>query len=202
MKLIGGVEMGTYKEFHQRSIEQPDAFWGEQAQLIDWHKPPQQICDYSKPPFVKWFVGGETNLCHNAVDRHAATASERPGADLHLDRDQRRKDLHLRRTEERSDAHGGDHAEPGRRQGRPRADLHADDRRSHLRHAGLRPHRRHPLGGVRRLRLGLAGHAHRRRQAEADRLLRRRHARRQGRALQASARRGHASWPSSRRKRC
>jgi propionyl-CoA synthetase len=65
--------MTTYQQFHQRSIEQPDAFWGEQAQLVDWHKPPQQICDYSRPPFVKWFSGGETNLCHNAVDRHAAT---------------------------------------------------------------------------------------------------------------------------------
>src|SRR5512147_430717 len=64
--------MTTYKEFHKRSIEQPDEFWSEQAQLIDWHKPPQQICDYSKPPFVKWFSGGETNLCYNAVDRHAA----------------------------------------------------------------------------------------------------------------------------------
>jgi propionyl-CoA synthetase len=69
--------MSTYKEFHRRSIEQPDAFWGEQSQLIDWHKPPQKICDYSKPPFVKWFVGGETNLCYNAVDRHAA---KRPDA--------------------------------------------------------------------------------------------------------------------------
>ena len=64
--------MTTYQEFYRRSIEQPDAFWGEQAQLIDWHKPPQQICDYSNPPFVKWFAGGETNLCYNAVDRHAA----------------------------------------------------------------------------------------------------------------------------------
>ena len=64
--------MTTYQEFYRRSIDQPDAFWGEQAQLIDWHKPPQQICDYSKPPFVKWFAGGETNLCYNAVDRHAA----------------------------------------------------------------------------------------------------------------------------------
>src|SRR5512140_2975620 len=68
----GGVLMSTYMEFHKRSIEQPDEFWSEQAQLIDWHKPPQQICDYSKPPFVKWFSGGETNLCYNAVDRHAA----------------------------------------------------------------------------------------------------------------------------------
>jgi propionyl-CoA synthetase len=69
--------MTTYQEFYRRSIEQPDAFWGEQAKLIDWHKPPRQICDYSKPPFVKWFVGGETNLCYNAVDRHAA---KRPNA--------------------------------------------------------------------------------------------------------------------------
>ena len=64
--------MTTYKEFYQRSIDQPDAFWSEQAQLVDWHKPPQQVCDYTKPPFVKWFSGGEINLCYNAVDRHAA----------------------------------------------------------------------------------------------------------------------------------
>ncbi|HTY04233.1 MAG TPA: propionate--CoA ligase [Rhodocyclaceae bacterium] len=70
--------MTTYKEFHRRSIEDRDGFWGEQAQLIDWHKPPQKICDYSKPPFVKWFVGGETNLCYNAVDRHAARRPNAP----------------------------------------------------------------------------------------------------------------------------
>jgi propionyl-CoA synthetase len=68
----------SYTEFHRRSIEQPDAFWGEQAQLIDWHKPPQKVCDYSKPPFVKWFSGGETNLCYNAVDRHAARRPNAP----------------------------------------------------------------------------------------------------------------------------
>ncbi len=65
--------MSTYFEFHKRSIEKPEAFWGEQAQLVHWNKPPQKILDYSKPPFVKWFVGGETNLCYNAVDRHVAT---------------------------------------------------------------------------------------------------------------------------------
>ncbi len=62
-----------YAEFHRRSIEDRDAFWVEQAQLIDWHTPPTQVCDYSHPPFAKWFVGGTTNLCHNAVDRHLAT---------------------------------------------------------------------------------------------------------------------------------
>ena len=60
----------TYADFYQRSLTERDAFWGEQARLIDWHTPPQQVCDYSHPPFAKWFVGGTTNLCHNAVDRH------------------------------------------------------------------------------------------------------------------------------------
>ena len=64
--------MATYKEFHQYSIEKPNEFWTEQAQLIDWKEPFTQVCDYSKPPFVKWFVGGKTNLCYNAIDRHAA----------------------------------------------------------------------------------------------------------------------------------
>ncbi len=64
--------MGKYADFHRRSIEDRDGFWAEQAQLVDWQTPPRTICDYSKPPFVKWFSGGKTNLCHNAVDRHAA----------------------------------------------------------------------------------------------------------------------------------
>ena len=64
--------MGTYANFHRRSIEERDAFWAEQAKLVDWQTPPQQICNYDNPPFAKWFVGGKTNLCHNAVDRHLA----------------------------------------------------------------------------------------------------------------------------------
>jgi propionyl-CoA synthetase len=67
--------MTKYRDFYRRSIEQPDAFWAEQAQLVDWQTMPATICDYSRPPFVKWYSGGRTNLCHNAVDRHAATRS-------------------------------------------------------------------------------------------------------------------------------
>nr|WP_315496516.1 propionate--CoA ligase [uncultured Rhodoferax sp.] len=65
--------MTGYADFHRRSIEDRDGFWAEQSALIDWHTPPQQVCDYSNPPFARWFVGGTTNLCHNAVDRHLAT---------------------------------------------------------------------------------------------------------------------------------
>ena len=62
--------MTRYTEFYQRSLDDRDGFWREQAQLIDWQRPHDQICDYSHPPFATWFVGGKTNLCHNAVDRH------------------------------------------------------------------------------------------------------------------------------------
>jgi propionyl-CoA synthetase len=62
--------MTNYADFHRRSIEDREGFWSEQAKLVDWQSPPQQVCDYSNPPFAKWFVGGTTNLCHNAVDRH------------------------------------------------------------------------------------------------------------------------------------
>jgi len=60
----------NYKSFHEQSVKDPKGFWSEQAKLIDWHKPFEQVLDYSKPPFAKWFMGGQTNLCHNAVDRH------------------------------------------------------------------------------------------------------------------------------------
>ena len=70
--------MGSYADFHARSINDRDAFWAEQAKLVDWKVLPQQICDYSNPPFAKWFVGGQTNLCHNAVDRHLAERADQP----------------------------------------------------------------------------------------------------------------------------
>ncbi|WP_313458524.1 propionate--CoA ligase [Stenotrophomonas sp.] len=59
-----------YEELYRKSIEEPEAFWAEEAQRIYWHKQPEQVLDYSTPPFRRWFVGGETNLCYNAVDRH------------------------------------------------------------------------------------------------------------------------------------
>jgi propionyl-CoA synthetase len=62
----------AFHAFHRRSLDERDAFWAEQAALIDWQTPFEQVCDASNPPFVRWFPGGRTNLCHNAVDRHVA----------------------------------------------------------------------------------------------------------------------------------
>ncbi|MCP3711875.1 propionate--CoA ligase [Paraburkholderia sp. CNPSo 3274] len=68
--------MTNYTEFYRRSIEEPDAFWAEQASLIDWKEPFEKVLDYDSPPFARWFVGGVTNLCHNAIDRHIANRAD------------------------------------------------------------------------------------------------------------------------------
>ena len=65
--------MSNYRDFYRQSVDHPDQFWSEQAKLIDWQQPFETVCDDSNPPFANWFVGGRTNLCHNAVDRHLAT---------------------------------------------------------------------------------------------------------------------------------
>lgn len=68
----------SYADFYRRSIDDSEAFWAEQAGFIDWETPPQQILDASHSPFARWFVGGTTNLCHNAVDRHLASRGDQP----------------------------------------------------------------------------------------------------------------------------
>ncbi|WP_256219191.1 propionate--CoA ligase [Variovorax sp. 770b2] len=70
------TEMSRYEEFYRQSVDAPEAFWAEQAKLIDWQAPAEQILDASQPPFARWFVGGTTNLCHNAVDRHLAARGD------------------------------------------------------------------------------------------------------------------------------
>ena len=59
-----------YETFYRQSIDVPEAFWAEQSRRIHWEKLPRRILDATHPPFRRWFVGGTTNLCYNAVDRH------------------------------------------------------------------------------------------------------------------------------------
>src|SRR5260221_453278 len=68
--------MTTYREFYRRSIDAREGFWAEQAGLVHWHKPHAQVLDYRRPPFAWWFVGGKTNLCYNALDRHLASRGD------------------------------------------------------------------------------------------------------------------------------
>ncbi|WP_323012468.1 propionate--CoA ligase [Castellaniella sp.] len=70
--------MQKIREFHRQSIQDRDAFWAHEAQRIHWETPFTQVLDYSNPPFARWFVGGRTNLCYNAVDRWLDTQADQP----------------------------------------------------------------------------------------------------------------------------
>jgi propionyl-CoA synthetase len=76
MTAAASASAATFAAFQRRSLDDRDAFWTEQAALIDWQRPFTTVCDASRPPFARWFVGGRTNLCHNAVDRHLAMRAD------------------------------------------------------------------------------------------------------------------------------
>ncbi|MXO86557.1 acetate--CoA ligase [Altererythrobacter aurantiacus] len=62
-----------YQHLYRRSLEQPDAFWLDQAQRLDWFEAPTKAGEWSFDPVdIRWFADGTLNLCHNAVDRHLA----------------------------------------------------------------------------------------------------------------------------------
>jgi len=59
-----------YERVYRRSLEQPEEFWGEAAQAIDWDEPPARVLDDTRAPFYRWFTGGRLNTAYNALDRH------------------------------------------------------------------------------------------------------------------------------------
>ena len=60
----------AYQTAFDRSINQPDEFWGEAAKDITWIKPWDKVLDDSNKPFYRWFSGGQLNTCYNALDVH------------------------------------------------------------------------------------------------------------------------------------
>src|SRR5262245_20179997 len=61
---------GNYDELYTRSLRDPEGFWGQAAEAVHWHKRWARVLDGSRPPFYRWFTGGEVNTCYNALDRH------------------------------------------------------------------------------------------------------------------------------------
>ena len=55
---------------HERAAADPEAFWAEQAEALDWTQKWDRVLDWSNPPFAKWFEGGKLNVAYNCVDRH------------------------------------------------------------------------------------------------------------------------------------
>ena len=59
-----------HKQLHQQSIENPNEFWADAAQAINWVKPFNTVLDDADAPMYRWFSGAQLNTCYNAVDRH------------------------------------------------------------------------------------------------------------------------------------
>ena len=69
------ADVDEYKAMHARSIEDPEGFWGEIASQFHWEKKWDKVVDSNFASskgkvFSKWFEGGKTNICYNAIDRH------------------------------------------------------------------------------------------------------------------------------------
>jgi propionyl-CoA synthetase len=62
--------VADYRTEHERSISDPEGFWGEQARLVDWVRRPTRVLDKDRPPFYRWYPDGTLNTCYNALDRH------------------------------------------------------------------------------------------------------------------------------------
>src|SRR5680860_173238 len=76
--------MGSYRDAFDQSINDPEAFWAEQAGLIDWIKKPERVLDASSKPFYRWFPDATMNTCYNALDRHVIAGNGERVA-LHYD---------------------------------------------------------------------------------------------------------------------
>jgi propionyl-CoA synthetase len=61
-----------YYEVYARSLADPQGFWGEAAQAIDWYEPPKKVFDPDIGIYGRWFAGAVCNTCYNAIDRHVA----------------------------------------------------------------------------------------------------------------------------------
>ncbi len=72
--IIDNANVKEYDETYKRSIEDLEGFWAKRAETLDWHKKWDSVLDESKKPFYKWFSGAQTNIIHNAIDRHQTDA--------------------------------------------------------------------------------------------------------------------------------
>ena len=65
--------LAEYRRLHDRSIGDPEGFWGEQARRLQWLKPWDRVLDWNfKEPRIRWFEGGKLNASVNCLDRHVA----------------------------------------------------------------------------------------------------------------------------------
>ncbi|MFZ0522933.1 MAG: acetate--CoA ligase [Candidatus Acidiferrales bacterium] len=72
---VGSLE--EYREMYAAAQADPEAFWGEQAKLLNWFEAPTKTLEWN-PPHAKWFVGGKLNVAYNCLDRHLEKNANKP----------------------------------------------------------------------------------------------------------------------------
>ena len=170
------------------------AFWEKQAERLDWDTKWDQVLDWDDPPFAKWFVGGKINAAYNCVDRHVENgAGDKVAFHWVGEPEDDTRDITYADLKDEVCKAANALVELGRRDRRPRRDLHADDPRDGDRDAGLRAHRRPAHRRVRWLLLRRAG--------QPGRGLRRAGGRSPPTAATGAVRRRRSSRPSTRRPR-
>ena len=191
-----------YQAMYRRSLDDPEGFWREQAERLDWVKFPTRIkdVDFKDNARIRWFEDGVLNVSANCIDRHLSARGDQTailweGDEPAVDKKITYRELHRAGVQARQRAEGA-----RGREGRSGHDLHADDPRDRLCDARLRADRRDPLGGVRRLLAGQPGRPDQRLRQQARDHHRRRPARRPQHPAQAATptRRSSAARTASR----
>ena len=89
-----------YEKLYRQSLDDPETFWGDVANELHWFQPWDTVTEWNEP-FVKWFVGGKTNIAYNCLDFQIEQGRGDKQALLLGGRTGRQTHLHLPRT-----AHG------------------------------------------------------------------------------------------------
>ena len=72
-QVVENAHIRNYEALYQQSIDDREGFWAAEADKLGWYRRWDKVLDDSAAPFYKWFVGGQTNVVHNAIDRHLTT---------------------------------------------------------------------------------------------------------------------------------
>ena len=139
----------------------PEAFWAEQAEAIEWIEPWREVLRFDLPHH-EWFLGGKLNATANCIDRHVHGDRRNKAAIIWVGEDGEEHAYTYSRLYREVNRFANALKRLGRGQGRPRHHLHAARPRGDHHDARLRPDRRDPLGRLRRHGHAGAALAHRR----------------------------------------
>ncbi|HKH21578.1 MAG TPA: acetate--CoA ligase [Gammaproteobacteria bacterium] len=74
------IDKKKYQEMYQRSVDNPEGFWNEQAkQFLEWSQPWDRVLEWDfRKAHIRWFEGGKLNASYNCIDRHLDARGDRP----------------------------------------------------------------------------------------------------------------------------